>query len=152
MQAGRILLDVTTVDPLQSTVVQDAALTPLFAAARRAQAKRQFYQDPFPGDTFIPLAIEIFGALGDDFDRFVSKCARQAAIKLYSGGPASDRPYNKVVVGYRQRLSIALQRAQATTLLQRSAEAVALTTHYARAHPPLSYSVVASASRYVGEQ
>ena len=118
----------------------------------KLQPKKRVYSDTFPGDVFVPLAIEVFGALEAEFERFISSCARKTTLKLYSGGPASDRPLSKVVTGYKQQLSVVLQRAQAVAMLQRSAAAVAINTSDYSIRLPWSYSLVASASRYAGER
>ena len=75
LRAGRLFLDVTIVDPLQPAVVSGAATVSGMAAAMQANTKRRIYSDPFPGDTFIPLPIEVFGALGRDCDMFLRKLA-----------------------------------------------------------------------------
>ncbi|CAM6113135.1 unnamed protein product [Calypogeia fissa] len=69
------------------------------------------------GDLFYPFAIEVFGALHPGLDRFFRSSAALCVER---------RPYplvSVVTAFLRQRVSVALQRAQAFTI-QRRAEAV----------------------------
>ena len=86
------------------------------------------------------------------FDLFVRRCA-SGGTQIYSGGPVSDHPYNKIVLAYRQQIGVVLQRAvslrsyngQQRLLLYLSAD-------ISRARPPWASSLVASAASYAGER
>ncbi|CAM6086448.1 unnamed protein product [Calypogeia fissa] len=100
-----------------------------------ARLKEEAYAARHPGDLFYPFAIEVFGALHPALDRFLRS---SEAICV------ERRPYPPVSVVtafLRQRVSMALQRAQAFTI-QRRAEAVCFraSRHVSRLDPPLTFS------------
>ncbi|CAM6103923.1 unnamed protein product [Calypogeia fissa] len=87
------------------------------ATSHAAQLKEEAYAVRHSGDLFYPIAVEVFGALHPALDQFLwstmALCVEQ-------------RPYPTVSVVtavLRQRVLVALQRAQAFTI-QRRVEAV----------------------------
>ncbi|CAM6103221.1 unnamed protein product [Calypogeia fissa] len=82
-----------------------------------ARLKEEVYAIRHPGDLFYPFAVEVFGALHPALDQFlrssVALCVERWPYPLVS-----------VVTAFRrQRVLVALQRAQAFTI-QRQAEVV----------------------------
>jgi hypothetical protein len=57
----RVLADVTVADPLREGLIPEAGVERGRAAREAAQAKAVKYGDHPADDTFIPLAVEIFG-------------------------------------------------------------------------------------------
>lgn len=114
-----LLLDVTTVDPLQRAVLGTAAVERGSAAAAKARERARHHADHYAGDAPLLLAAEVFGALDVGFDKFSQMCAGKASLRHYGGGPS--RPYGKVIALFRHLLSVSLQRAQASALLSHSA-------------------------------
>ncbi|CAM6096596.1 unnamed protein product [Calypogeia fissa] len=87
------------------------------AASHAARLKEEAYAIRHPEDLFYPFAVEVFGVLHLDLDRFL-----QSSAALYVERRPSP-PVSVVTAFLRQRVSVALQRAQAFAI-QRRAEAV----------------------------
>ena len=68
------------------------------------------------GDTFIPIAIETYGALLSQRDEFLRDCARRA----FSDHGGSSLSTSVLVTWFRQRVAVALQRAQARAIHART--------------------------------
>ncbi|CAM6129262.1 unnamed protein product [Calypogeia fissa] len=105
------------------------------AASHAARLKEEAYATRHLGDLFYPFAVEVFGALHSALDRFL-----QASAALC----VERRPYRSVLVVmafFRQRVLVALQRAQAFTI-QRRAEAVGFraSRHVPLLDPPLTFT------------
>ena len=69
------------------------------------------------GDTFIPIAIETYGALLSQTDEFLRDCARRA----FSDHGGSSPSTSVLVTWFRQRVVVTLQRAQARAIHARTA-------------------------------
>ncbi|CAM6086720.1 unnamed protein product [Calypogeia fissa] len=129
------LADVVVADPTGASMVSSAAHISGHAASHAARFKEEAYAIRHPGDLFYPFAIEVFGALHPALDRFLWSSAALCVER---------RPYPPVSVVtafLRQRVSVALQRAQAFTI-QRRAEAVGFraSRHVPLLDPPLTFS------------
>ncbi|CAM6100623.1 unnamed protein product [Calypogeia fissa] len=105
------------------------------AASHAARLKEEAYATRHPGDLFYPFAVEIFGALHPALDRFL----RASAALCVERRPYP--PVSMVTAFFRQRVSVALQRAQAFTI-QRRAEAVGFraSRHVPLLDPPLTFT------------
>jgi hypothetical protein len=67
-------------DPTRSAAVMVTAVERGHAARLAADMKVGKYGNHFPdSDTFLPLAVEIYGCLDSAFDGFLGTCARRAA-------------------------------------------------------------------------
>ncbi|CAM6127371.1 unnamed protein product [Calypogeia fissa] len=116
-------------------MVSSAAHISGHAASHAARLKEEAYAIRHPGDLFYPFAIEVFGALHPALDRFL----RSSAALCVERRPYP--PVSVVTAFLRQRVSVALQRAQAFTI-QRRAEAVGFraSRHVPLLDPPLTFS------------
>ncbi|CAM6105999.1 unnamed protein product [Calypogeia fissa] len=109
-------------------MVSSATHIPGHAASHLARLKEEAYAIRHPGDLFYPFAIEVFGALHLALDRFLWSLAALCVER---------RPYplvSVVTVFLRQRVSVALQQAQAFTIQQRASRHVPLLG------PPLTFT------------
>ncbi|CAM6099975.1 unnamed protein product [Calypogeia fissa] len=104
-----------------------------------AWLKEEAYAIRHPGDLFYPFAVEVFGALHSALDQFLRSSAALCVEQL-------PYPPVSVVMAFvihelRQRVSVALQRAQAFTI-QRRAEAVGFraSRHVPLLDPPLTFT------------
>lgn len=52
------------------------------AAELAAQAKIRKYSNPHPGETFVPLEVEVFGTQEGAFDKFLQKFAGLASLQF----------------------------------------------------------------------
>ncbi|CAM6126907.1 unnamed protein product [Calypogeia fissa] len=100
-----------------------------------ARLKEEAYAIRHHGDLFYPFAIEVFGSLHPAMDRFFQSSAALCVER---------RPYplvSVVTAFLRQRVSMALHRAQAFSI-QRRAEAVGFraSIHVPLLDPPLTFS------------
>jgi hypothetical protein len=99
------------------------------AAAREAEVgKRRKYHDHPVGDTFYALAVETHGCLGEEFERFLRRCAQRGAaisrgeipedrFATEEGSGLSKRGREVAPTPYRQRVAVALQRSQLAVLI-----------------------------------
>ncbi|CAM6107875.1 unnamed protein product [Calypogeia fissa] len=99
-------------------MVSSAAHIPGHADSHVARLKEETYAIRHPGNLFYPFAIEVFGALHPALDWFLQSseafCVEQRSYPLVS-----------VVTAFlRQRVSVAVQRAQAFTIQRRAQEVV----------------------------
>ncbi|CAM6084315.1 unnamed protein product [Calypogeia fissa] len=135
-QAGvRALADVVVADPMVASMVSSAVHIPGHATSHVAQLKEEAYAVRHSGDLFYPFAVEVFGVLHPALDRFLLSTAALCVER---------RPYPLVLVVtafLRQRVSVALLRAQAFTI-QRRAEAVGFraSRHVPLLDPPLTFT------------
>ncbi|CAM6102357.1 unnamed protein product [Calypogeia fissa] len=131
----RALADVVVADPTGASMVSSAAHIPGHATSHTARLKEETYAVRHGGDLFYPFAVEVFGALHLALDRFLWSMAALCVER---------RPYPPVLVVtafLRQRVSVALQRAQAFTI-QRRAQAVGFraSRHVPLLDPPLTFT------------
>jgi hypothetical protein len=69
------VVDVVVVDPMQETVALNVISWPTCVVAElSAIAKICKYRGLHVGHYFIPMAMEVHGALGRDMDHFISEC------------------------------------------------------------------------------
>ncbi|CAM6093049.1 unnamed protein product [Calypogeia fissa] len=130
----RALADMVVADPTRASRVSLAAHIPGHAAPHAAWLKEEAYVIWHPGDLFYPFVVEVSGVLHLALDRFF----RSSAALCVEWRPY---PLVSVVMAFlRQRVSVALQRAQAFTIQQR-AEAVGFraSRHVPLLHPPLTF-------------
>jgi hypothetical protein len=96
--------------------------------------KRRKYHDHPVGDTFYALTVETHGCLGEEFQRFLRRCAQRGAA-ISRGEIPEDRFATEEETGlsgrgarllayYRQRVAVALQRSQAVLIHERAARAL----------------------------
>ncbi|CAM6123197.1 unnamed protein product [Calypogeia fissa] len=130
----RSLANVVVTDPTGASMVSSAAHIPGHAASHAARLKEEAYAIRHPGELFYPFAVEVFGALHPALDQFFWSSAALCMER---------RPYPLVLVVtafLRQRVSVALQRAQAF-MIQWWAEAVGfrVSRHVTVLDPPLTF-------------
>ncbi|CAM6121863.1 unnamed protein product [Calypogeia fissa] len=118
-------------DPMGASMGFSAAHIPGYAAWLKEEA----YAVRHSGDLFYPFAVEVFGALHPALDQFL----RSSAALCVERRPYP--PVSVVTAFLRQRVSVALQRAQAFTI-QRRAEAVGfrVSRHVPLLDPPLTFT------------
>jgi hypothetical protein len=110
---SRVLADVVVADPTRSTAVMVTAVERGHAARLAAEMKVGKYGDHFPDETFVPLAVEIYGCLDSAFDGFLGTCARRAA-ELRAGGLGSVPMASRLVF-----LTIGLESRSACSVARR---------------------------------
>eukprot|EP00897_Mesotaenium_endlicherianum_P002368 jgi/Mesen1/2159/ME000152S01247 len=129
--AARTLLDVVVANPLEGGIVELASST-VAAAAIKEKAKTLNYSDTPVGDTFVPLALEVFGTLGTKFHGFLNLCAERT-VSLSFSVSSDDAGYRDLVNAikreYPKLVGCSLQRAQASTVHKRAASALSRTLH-----------------------
>jgi hypothetical protein len=76
---GRILGDTTVADCCRPGVLRSSAVQTGAAAREPEVEKRKKYHDHPQGDTFYALAVETHGCLGEEFQRFLRRCAQRGA-------------------------------------------------------------------------
>ncbi len=81
------------------------------------QNKTQSYVEQTLGNDFIPLAIETYSYLHPCFDSFLISCVHAYIVRHQQTSLVPSMH----IYHYRQQMSIALQRAQAITILQQVA-------------------------------
>ncbi|CAM6087761.1 unnamed protein product [Calypogeia fissa] len=113
----RALADVVVADPTGASMVSSAAHIPGHAASHAARLKEEAYAVRHSGDLFYPFAVEVFGALHPALNKFLWSTAAFCVERWL------HPPVSVVTAFLRQRVSVALQRAQAFTI-QRRAKAV----------------------------
>ncbi|CAM6094221.1 unnamed protein product [Calypogeia fissa] len=127
----RALADVVVANPTEASMVASTAHIPGHAAWLKEEA----YAIRHSGDLFYPFAVEVFGALHPALDRFLRSTTALCVER---------RPYPPVSVVtafLRQRVFVALQRAQAFTI-QRRVEAVGFraSRYVLLLDPPLTFT------------
>ena len=108
-------IDVTVTSPLQNSTVTGAAIETGVAARRREQAKDDANVEACEstGSDFLPVAVETFGAWGP-----VALSTITAISRRWSDRHGEQR--SKATNWIFQKLSVALQRGNATMLLSRN--------------------------------
>lgn len=112
----RTLADLVVANPLRHDLIDIASTTAGAAASRAATTKEAKYTARAPSDTFLPLAIEMFGRLHHPFDGLLRQAARDIHGRMGPTGP----PLSILTTHFCQRISVALQRAQARAIYRRS--------------------------------
>ena len=112
---GHSLLDV--VAPTRVNLVARATVVPQHATSEAARQKERHCSGRPRGDTFIPIAIETYGALLSQRDEFMRDRARRAFPE--HGVPSPS--ISVLVTWFEQRVAVTLQRAQARALHARTA-------------------------------
>ncbi|CAM6084678.1 unnamed protein product [Calypogeia fissa] len=131
----RALVDVVVANPTGTSMVASATHIPGHAASHVTRLKEEAYAVRYNGDLFYPFAVEVFGVLHSALDRFL-RSTKALCVERWPYPPVS------VVTDFlRQRVSVALQRAQAFTI-QRRAEAVGFraSRHVPLLDPPLAFT------------
>ncbi|CAM6100072.1 unnamed protein product [Calypogeia fissa] len=105
------------------------------AASHMARLKEEAYAIRHHKNLFYPFVVEIFGAFHPTLDRFFRSSAALCMERQ------SYPPVSMVTAFRRQRVSVALQRAQAFTI-QWSVEAIEFRTsrHILLLGPPLTFT------------
>ncbi|CAM6101852.1 unnamed protein product [Calypogeia fissa] len=114
-------------------MVSSAAHILEHAASHAARLKEEAYAVRHSRDLFYPFAVEVFGASHLALDRFL-----RSTVALC----VERRPYPPISGAFlRQRVSVALQRAQAFTI-QRRVEAAGFSAsrHVLLLDPPLTFT------------
>ena len=113
-------IDVVTTDPQEGTLQHPPARYGTGLANQRGEAaKVGIYRAVLRQHQTVrlrPLAIETFGALGPDFQRFIRDAARLQALRLSL--PPDTIP--TLIHSFAQRISVAFMRAQAQVLHSRA--------------------------------
>ncbi|CAM6084934.1 unnamed protein product [Calypogeia fissa] len=123
------------VDPTGASMVSSATHISGHVASHVARLKEEAYAVRHSGDLFYSFALEVFGAFHSALDRFL----RSTAALCVEWRPY---PLVSVITAFlRQRMSVALQRAQ-VFMIQRRAEAVGFraSRHVPLLDPPLTFT------------
>jgi hypothetical protein len=80
------------------------------------QTKDGFYHDQFPTDIFLPIAIEVVGCLHQQEDGFLHRCVNMA----WGAKGTRSSPLLVLHSFYKQGVVVALQQAQAISILKRA--------------------------------
>ena len=115
----KIAFDVSVVSPTQDAVIHRAAEFPAAAIEMRKAAKNRAHFDNCraEGIVFMPLVVETFGSWDGDAVKCLKDMARQCA-RRWGKNNAEE------IKQFFQRLSIALQRGNASLLLERDVEPI----------------------------
>ena len=117
-------IDVVTTDPQEGTLRHPPARYGTGVANQRGvAAKEAAYAGVLQAHRTVrlrPLAIETFGALGEDVQRFIRDAARHQARRLSLPQDALPR----LIYSMAQRISVAFMRTQAQVLHSRASAAV----------------------------
>ncbi len=105
----RTLVNVVITDPTNVDLLLQSCTTQGILASDMTQAKERSYHDQHHIDQFLLLAIEIFGCLHKQAYVFLHHCA----IAIWTLNPT----LYVLVTFLRQKISITLQRMQASCIL-----------------------------------
>ena len=97
-------------------LVTQAAVVPQHAVSEAARQKERHYTGRPRGDTFIPIAIETYGALLSQSYEFLRDCARRAFSDHGGLSPSTS----VLVTWFRQGVAVTLYRAQARAIHART--------------------------------
>ena len=113
----KVAFDVSVVSPTQDAILHRAAETPAAAIEMRKAAKNRQHFDNCraQGIAFSPLVVETFGGWDSEAAKFLKDMARQSA-RRWGRNNADEIKY------FFQRLSVALQRGNASLIIERDAE------------------------------
>ena len=117
----KIAFDVSVVSPTQDAVIHRAADSPAAAIEMRKAAKNRAHFDHCraQGIAFAPLVVETFGGWDGDAVKSLKDIARQCARRW--GRNNADE-----IKQFFQRLSVALQRGNASLIVERDVEPLSL--------------------------
>jgi hypothetical protein len=107
------LVDIVIVNPTRVDLLPQSCATQRFAAFNAAQAKKRSYCNQHHVDQFLPLAVEVFGCLHKQMEVFLHNCANV----IWSLKGPKGLPFLSWL--FRQKISITLQRLQASSILSR---------------------------------
>jgi hypothetical protein len=79
-----------------------------------AYTKDEIYHDQCPRDMFLPFVLEVFNCLNQQANNFLSRCVNVVSSTKGIKSP----PLSILQIFYRQKVAIALQRAQASSILR----------------------------------
>ena len=113
--------DVSVVSPTQDAVIHRAAESPAAAIEMRKAAKNRAHFDHCraQGIAFAPLVVETFGGWDGDAVKSLKDIARQCAQRW-------GRNDAEEIKQFFQRLSVALQRGNASMIVERDIEPISL--------------------------
>ena len=117
----KVAFDVSVVSPTQDAIVQRAADFPAAAIEMRKASKNRTHFDHCrtQGICFTPLVVETFGGWDSDAVKYLKDMARQSA-RRWGKNIADEIKY------FFQRLSVALQRGNASLIVERDLEPVSV--------------------------
>ena len=115
----KVAFDVSVVSPTQDAVLHRAAEFPAAAIEMRKATKNRahFEHCRAEGIVFVPLVVETFGGWDGDAVKHLKDIARQCARRWGKDGAEEIKQFF-------QRLSISLQRGNASLILERDVEPV----------------------------
>jgi len=108
------LMDIVIVDSIHIDMVQWTLTTTTHATTIVVQEKTWSYTERIPNDDFIPFVIKTNGCLHSRFASFLIICAQTTITRHH----VSSLIPSMFISHYQQCVSIALQCAQAITILQ----------------------------------
>jgi hypothetical protein len=110
------LTNVVIMDSMHVYLLLQSSKTQGFITSNVAQANKKSYYNWHPIDQFLPLAIEVFGCLDKQANEFLHHCTN--AIWSFKGpkGP----PFSILVTFFGQKISITLQKMQASSILSKA--------------------------------
>ena len=113
----KLAFDVSVVSPTQDAIVHRAAEFPAAAIEMRKTAKNRAHFDHCraQGIAFIPLVVETFGGWDGDAVKYLKDMAKQCARRW-------GKNYAEEVKQFFQRLSVTLQRGNASLIVERDIE------------------------------
>eukprot|EP00850_Spirogloea_muscicola_P016162 SM000129S26149 [mRNA] locus=s129:217087:217605:- [translate_table: standard] len=121
---ARIIADVVTTDVVDRSNPGLSASRAGHAASKAARCKAAKHSDHPPADEFVPLAVDVHGALGSQWLDLLARLARRA-VSRRRGEPADFNAAGSWAQVYRMRLSVSLQRSMAHALHLRAGRALA---------------------------
>ena len=113
----KVAFDVSLVSPTKDNVLHRAAEFPAAAIEMRKASKNSQHFDHCrsQGIAFMPLVVETFGGWDGEAVKLLKDMARQCARRWRRNG-ADEMKY------FFQRMSVALQRGNASLILERDVE------------------------------
>ena len=113
----KVAFDISVVSPTQDAVLHRAAVTPGAAIEMRKATKNSQHFDHCrsQGIDFLPLVVETFGSWDSDAVKCLKDMARHCARRWGKNNPDE-------IKHFFQRISIALQRGNASLLIERDVE------------------------------
>ena len=113
----KLAFDISVVSPTQDAILHRAAQFPAAAIEMRKASKNHQHFDHCraQGIAFMPLVVETFGGWDDDAVKYLKDMARQCARRW-------GRNNTDEIKHFFQRMSIALQRGNASLLIERDIE------------------------------
>ena len=87
---GHTLLDVVRADPTRVDLVARAIVITKHAASKAARLEERHFSGRLRGDTFVPIAIETYGALLSQTYEFLRDCSRRAFSENGESSPSTS--------------------------------------------------------------